>query len=54
VPPSFLALKAKIICGFTSHTVALVTYFERKVITMHSPLVGQFFLVLIAALLEKE
>ena len=51
---NYKPLKLKLRVFLASNTVAMVTYCVTKMITMFSPMIGQFFGTMIIASREKE
>ena len=55
-PSSFLSykrLKIKLRVFLAGHIVAMVTYFVTKIIPTYSPVIGQFFDIMIVASIDK-
>jgi len=50
----FLNYKLQLRVFLAVHTVAMVTYYVTKMITMCSPMIGQFFDTIIVASSDKE
>ena len=50
---SYKRLKIKLRVFLAGHIVAMVTYFVTKIIPTYSPVIGQFFDIMIVASIDK-